>query len=185
MKGSLLIQSGSLKGRKIPLPEAVKGNANFTPALLKKSVFSIIETEVLTGNLKKENLVFLDLFAGSGQMGIEATSRGFSKSILVELDKKRFRGLLDIVTNWNLPIELHHKDGFRMGEKLPLAPETTLIVYIDPPYSFWDESERIKHLSEEWVAKGAKVFIQTPKELSWKDFQSRSIGNNYLLINYL
>ena len=77
MNSNLSIQSGIYKGRKVLVPSAIKGNSNFTSALLKKSVFSILDSLDLQGDISLSESLFIDLFAGSGQMGLEAVSRGF------------------------------------------------------------------------------------------------------------
>ena len=93
MNSNLSIQSGIYKGRKVLVPSAIKGNSNFTSALLKKSVFSILDSLDLQGDISLSESLFIDLFAGSGQMGLEAVSRGFKNTVFFELDKNRFRSL--------------------------------------------------------------------------------------------
>ena len=181
MQNSLVVQSGYLKGRKIPFPEPIKGQAHVTSAVLKKTVFSILESESLSGNLDKQKVVFIDLFAGSGQMGIEAYSRGFARVILVELEKTRFAKLLELVKTWNLSIELHHKDAFRILEKIHIGLDQTPVLYVDPPYSFWENEKKIFDLAKAWLEKKAKLIIQAPKKLEWENFQIRIIGKNYLI----
>lgn len=62
--------TGKAGGRKL---ETLSGNdVRPTTDMVKEAVFSIIQFEL-------EGRVFLDLFAGSGQMGIEALSRGAKK----------------------------------------------------------------------------------------------------------
>ena len=65
MNSNLSIQSGLYKGRKVPVPAAIKGNSNFTSALLKKSIFSILDSFGLQGKISIEDSLFVDLFAGS------------------------------------------------------------------------------------------------------------------------
>jgi 16S rRNA (guanine(966)-N(2))-methyltransferase RsmD len=67
--------TGSAKGRKLATPPGLKTRP--TSAIVKESVFSAIQFEV-------EGAAVLDLFAGSGQMGIEALSRGARSCVFVE-----------------------------------------------------------------------------------------------------
>jgi len=63
--------TGSARGRKL---QALEGkDVRPTTDKVKESVFSIIQFQI-------QGRVFLDLFAGSGQMGIEALSRGAKKA---------------------------------------------------------------------------------------------------------
>jgi len=70
------IISGSLKGRKIPNVYKVK-NVSPSSGLLKGALFDIIGANI-------DGRVFCDLYAGSGNVGFEALSRGASFCIFVE-----------------------------------------------------------------------------------------------------
>ena len=73
--------AGRLKGRRIPFNNRRFGNARVTSGRVKEAVFSMLGTEL-------QGLRFLDLFAGSGQMGLEAFSRGCD-AVMNELDRPR------------------------------------------------------------------------------------------------
>ncbi len=73
------VVSGENKGRK--LLEIEGDEVRPTTDRVKESIFNIIQFSVVGG-------LFLDLFAGSGQMGIEALSRGASKAVFVDKSKK-------------------------------------------------------------------------------------------------
>src|SRR4030042_965702 len=77
---SLRIITGSLKGREVFLPK----NTRFRPSThyLREMLFSIIRPAAIA------DAVFLDVFAGSGVVGIEAISRGARKSIFLEKSHK-------------------------------------------------------------------------------------------------
>ena len=70
--------SGSAKGKNLKSP---KGKVRPLSAQVKEALFNILMEEVPQAD-------FLDLFAGSGQVGIEALSRGARLAIFVELDRK-------------------------------------------------------------------------------------------------
>jgi 16S rRNA (guanine(966)-N(2))-methyltransferase RsmD len=180
----LPIQAGKWKGKKIPAPSAIRGNSNFTPSLLKKSIFSILDSDFLSGNWEKENAVFVDVFAGSGQMGIEAVSRGFSKAILFELDRERFRILRDNISSFSGDFTLFHKDAFRFLTKLEFTDAEFPIFFMDPPYSFWENSKRIEELCEKIFSKyfASPILIQSPVNPKWENYEIRNLGNNFILI---
>ena len=70
--------TGSAKGRKL---EQLSGNdVRPTTERVKEAVFSSLQFQI-------EGRQFLDLFAGSGQMGIEALSRGASRAVFTDLSK--------------------------------------------------------------------------------------------------
>ena len=76
------IISGSLKGRKLATP---KGHTlRPTSDRVKESMFNILGQEVEGKNV-------LDLFAGTGNLGIEALSRGARKVIFIENRREAFK----------------------------------------------------------------------------------------------
>jgi 16S rRNA G966 N2-methylase RsmD len=85
--------------------------------LIKKAVFAMIESQVLSGNLYLEHAIFMDLFSGSGQMGLEAVSRGFKSAHLFEIDKSRVNFLIKNVSPLSEKLFIHNKDSFRFFDK--------------------------------------------------------------------
>ena len=75
---TLRIIGGKFKGRLIKTPKGEKTRP--TSAILRKAVFDICQNQITDAR-------FLDLFAGSGAMGLEALSRGASHATFVERDK--------------------------------------------------------------------------------------------------
>ena len=71
--------TGTAKGRRLQTLEG--DDVRPTTDRIKEAVFSVIQFET-------EGRVFLDLFAGSGQMGIEALSRGAESAYFVDNSKK-------------------------------------------------------------------------------------------------
>ncbi|EMJ93531.1 RsmD family RNA methyltransferase [Leptospira alstonii] len=178
----LKVQTGKLKGKSIETPPAVAGNTNFTPAILKKSVFDIIGSLVLKGRLIPEESAFVDFFAGSGQMGLEAVSRGFAKVVLYELAWERSDSLRKLFTKIGDNCEIFRKDVFRFYDKLDL-PEKSKVYFLDPPYSFWDKkNEKIKSVLDGLLSDESTVvvFVQSPIDPGWSDYQTRKFGKNFL-----
>lgn len=183
----LLIQSGIYRGRYIYAPSAVNGNENFSPSLLKKSVFSIIDSYFLQGKMVPSQSVFVDLFAGSGQMGIEAASREFGKVFMFELAKERFQHLLETVSDFDSDIQLFHKDSFRFYNKMDIPADHSIVYFLDFPYSFWQEdraklTQFVKKVVASYPQNPKLIFIQTNINPAWKDFAVKQYGNNYILV---
>lgn len=190
MNNSLSVQSGSYKGKKIPIPAIVKGNSNFTSSILKKSVFSILDSMGLQNQISIENSIFIDMFAGSGQMGLEAVSRGFKNSVFFELDKNRFRNLKEFLPNIRKDFLLLHRDCFRYFDAFESKDASSLVFFIDPPYSFWEtNSKKILELTQNihnrYQNEKIILLIQAPKNPNWEDFDARQVGNNTLLVREL
>lgn len=75
------ITAGKYKGQKITAPDE-----NITRPTLSKVRMGIFNT--LQAMIDFENASFLDMFAGSGIMGLEAVSRGFSRVVSIEKTEK-------------------------------------------------------------------------------------------------
>jgi len=120
---SLTIIGGRFKGRSLESPKGLLTKP--TLALMRKSVFDICQ-----GYL--EGSSFLDLFACSGAMGLEAISRGASKATFVEKDRRTCKTLQNNIALLGVAeqTEVICKDAF----SLPLEGGPYDIIYIDPPY---------------------------------------------------
>lgn len=116
--------TGKAGGRKL---ETLSGNdVRPTTDMVKEAVFSIIQFEL-------EGRVFLDLFAGSGQMGIEALSRGAKKAILVDSSKSSLaiinRNLETTGLSENAEVKSSDSISYLKG-----CDEKFDIAFLDPPY---------------------------------------------------
>ncbi len=116
--------TGSARGRKLETPAG--NEVRPTADAVKESVFSIIQFYV-------EGCVFLDAFAGSGQMGIEALSRGAKRAYFIDSSKK------------SLDITRKNIDRCGFGDRATVKTSDTVsflsgtaetfdIVFLDPPY---------------------------------------------------
>ena len=117
--------SGNLRGTKLYTLEG----QNTRPTLdrVKESLFNIIQNEV------KES-IFLDLFSGSGAVGLEAASRGAKEVIICDKSKEAVQIINKNIEKTHLKdkIKLYNTDFIsllrnKITEKLD-------IIYIDPPY---------------------------------------------------
>lgn len=187
MNPSLRIQTGRWKGRAIPIPSNVKGNSNFTPAILKKSIFSILDGLREKGKIQFAQAAFIDLFAGSGQMGMEALSNGFAKVLFYEMANERFAGLVELLKSHRDQASLFKKDSFRQHSNLPeLEGINHLVYFIDPPYLHWaGKNEKIHSLIEGILASSdisKTILIQAPNKSKIEGYESRELGNHCLYL---
>jgi len=118
-----------MRGRAIPFDNKKFADADVTPQKVKGALFSMLG-EGLYGN------IFVDLFSGSGQIGMEALSRNCSTVLFCEKDKERFTfikktvyaaGLAEKSLLLNMDYETALKSISASGVKAN-------IVFIDPPY---------------------------------------------------
>lgn len=137
--GILRVIAGFVKGHKLISPKGL--DTRPTADRIKQSIFNMIE-----GDLK--DCVFLDLFSGTGAMGIEALSRGAQKSIFVEknrtamqcirrnLEHTKMTGQSDL---YLMAAEQALKEMARKDEKVDIA-------FLDPPYAQAGDMEKLTYL---------------------------------------
>lgn len=129
MKSSVRVTAGKFKGRAIHFVNSRFDNADITPQKVKGALFSILGESL-------EGLVFLDLYAGSGQIGIEAISRGCALTVLNEFDRKRYtfiREFLDQVCGREefLALNMKASQALKLIRSKNIRPD---VIYLDPPY---------------------------------------------------
>jgi 16S rRNA (guanine966-N2)-methyltransferase len=116
--------SGTAKGRKLEEPEGHRIRP--TTDMVKESVFNIIQFDI-------EGRRVLDLFAGTGQLGIEALSRGAQSAVFVDESPdavKLVRGNLKKV-DVDQPASVVKGDALSF---LRNCKERFDVVFLDPPY---------------------------------------------------
>jgi 16S rRNA (guanine966-N2)-methyltransferase len=117
------IISGKYKGRPINMPKGIRP----TQGKVRKALFDIL------GDI--EGLSFLELFAGSGGVGIEALSNGAKEAVFVEKDSicvKRIEGNLSLLGC--LGYRVIGLDALKAIERLYRDKHKFDIIFLDPPY---------------------------------------------------
>lgn len=116
--------TGTARGRRLVSPEGY--DVRPTTDKVKESLFNIIQFEL-------DSAVVLDLFSGSGQLGIEALSRGANRAVFVDSSRKS----LDIVKK-NIDLcKFSSQSVTVLSDSLTFLKTTKEkfdIVFLDPPY---------------------------------------------------
>jgi 16S rRNA (guanine(966)-N(2))-methyltransferase RsmD len=153
------ITAGSLRGRHIPFNAKKFGNAEVTPQKLKGALFSILGESL-------EGRVFLDLFSCSGQVGLEAVSRGCRLVVFNERDRRRFEFIRSIVKEWGLEdaARVLHMKASACLQYVSARGELFDYIFLDPPYrkDRGDAAlyhELLEELSEYPLLRGGGVVI--------------------------
>lgn len=152
------VVSGSAGGRKLVAPEGL--DVRPTTDKVKESVFNIIQFEI-------EGRRMLDLFAGSGQMGIEALSRGASHAVFVDSSKNS----LDAVKANLATVGFADRATVISGNSvdwLKRCREKFGIVFLDPPYHKGLIPEAFEALPEV-LENGAVVICETKADETLPD----------------
>lgn len=120
----MIITAGKFKGQKINVPDE-----SITRPTLSKVRMSVFNT--LQSLIDFEGSTFLDMFAGSGVMGIEALSRGFSIAVGIEKNPKAASIIKSNYKKFNPSCHLIIGDSLKVTKKIQ---EKFDVIYIDPPY---------------------------------------------------
>ena len=150
------IFAGKFKNRTLQAPKG--STTRPTSGRLREAVFNICQTYI-------DGSEFLDLFAGSGAMGLEALSRGAVHATFIDNSKDSTRCIQSNVQHFNVEemTEVLGGDVFLMLERLKKHNRQFDIIYVDPPYdSPSSYSERIIHLidSSDLLKNGGNLFIE-------------------------
>lgn len=146
--------AGSAKGRKLKL---VPGDTT-RPVMdrVKEALFSIIGRDIIGAS-------FLDLFAGTGSVGIEALSRGAERAVFVELERLACRIIEENLTHTGLKDHamVRRMDVLALANGTP--PELPFdYIYIAPPQykGLWLQTLQALDKNAGWFSDETSVIIQ-------------------------
>jgi 16S rRNA (guanine(966)-N(2))-methyltransferase RsmD len=135
---------------------------------MRETLFNIIAPEI-------EGVVFLDAYAGTGAVGIEALSRGASRAIFIE----RSRAAAAVIRDNLSTLALTNRAEVLQGKVLQyLTQRTAEIIFLDPPY------EEAKEYREALTILGAGsaqlVIVQHASRFALEDHYGRLERNRIL-----
>jgi 16S rRNA (guanine966-N2)-methyltransferase len=144
------IIGGEAKGRRLYMP--IASSIRPTTERIKAAFFNIIQP--------LEGKSFLDLFAGTGNMGLEALSRGAAKAIFVERDRvlaeaieKNIASCCFVGRTQILPYDF--KRAMRILSERHVSPD---ILFADPPYEEGLASQILAYVRRERLLKAESLF---------------------------
>ena len=161
-----------------------------TSAFKREAIFSILESYSIKHSIEiYKNKSIIDMFAGSGLIGLEAISRGIEKSYFIENNYKVIKTLekncRKICKNNEYEI-IFGNAGESLDKKFEIKPS---IIFIDPPYNKEDINLLLlKILKNKIITKNTFVIIEIakeakitiPKNLSF--FKEKIYGKTKILI---
>lgn len=156
--GQIRIIGGQWRGRKLPVAELA--GLRPTTDRVRETLFNWLMFELQGARV-------LDLFAGSGALGLEAASRGAAAVILVERDSGAARTLSANVTRLQAQpqVQVHQGDALNFLRQPPLHPFD--LVFVDPPFGQGLVSQVLASLiSPDWLATSGWLYIETEAELA-------------------
>lgn len=175
----LRIIAGQWRGRLLPVPiaEGLRPTGN----RIRETLFNWLQTRIPDSHC-------LDLFAGTGALGLEALSRGAAYCTLVELNAKvcqQLQANVNLLRAQNCDVVC--ADALRYLQQPPDRPFD--VVFLDPPFAanLW-QSVAEQLATRGWLHADSVVYVETPAGLhwtmpeSWRSFRQKKSGQvNYSL----
>ncbi|HZO35691.1 MAG TPA: 16S rRNA (guanine(966)-N(2))-methyltransferase RsmD [Solirubrobacteraceae bacterium] len=118
------IVAGRFGGRRIEAPRGTKTRP--TSDRVREALFSVLGD--VTG------LAVLDLFAGSGALGLEALSRGASRATFVERDPAALRALEANLAALGVEADVRRADARTFARNASATAAPYDLIFVDPPY---------------------------------------------------
>lgn len=146
------IIAGTHRGHTIYAPRG--RDTRPTSDRVRENVFNIL------GSV--EDAVVLDLFAGSGALGLEALSRGAARAVFVELDDEAVRAIERNLDKLQLSGTVLRRDAVSVLAAEAAAGRKYDLVLVDPPYEMYREIEpQLARYLPTLVADDGVVVIET------------------------
>jgi 16S rRNA (guanine966-N2)-methyltransferase len=155
----LRIIAGRHRGRRLKFPAGI--DIRPTPDRVRETLFNWLQPRI-------EGARVLDVFAGSGALGLEALSRGAAHVTFIERDRRACAAIEDVAREWR-------ESEFRVvtGDALAcLANASDVaydIVFLDPPYDAELTVPAAAALARGWLAPDARVYLERRARIALPD----------------
>ncbi len=153
--GAIRVIAGHLRGSRLAVPD--RPGLRPTPNRVRETLFNWLAPVI-------EGARVLDLFAGTGALGIEALSRGAAAATLVERDPGLAAALtanLDRLKAGGGTVQPADAMTWLAG-----TPRPHDIVFVDPPFASGLWTPAAQALERGWLAPSAWVYVEAPAEAS-------------------
>ena len=146
------ITGGLLRGRNVPSPDTSKTRP--TGSRTREALFNILQGV--------EGFRVLDLFAGTGIMGIEAISRGAASVVAVEMAHAQARLVLQAYKSLSLEKQLtvFDKNALTLEKESLCVSEGFDLIYADPPFKDMEYPDLRKFW--DWLNPGGVAVFEAP-----------------------
>jgi 16S rRNA (guanine966-N2)-methyltransferase len=157
--------AGEFRSRSLDAPPGL--NTRPTSDRLRETLFNVLAPRISSARL-------LDLYAGSGAVGIEAISRGATHVEFVEKARPALKVLRENLSRLKiLKAVIVHDESVSAFLRSPAPNPAFDIVFLDPPYDLADEYESVLNLfgskASQWLAADAIVIAEHRKKHPTED----------------
>jgi 16S rRNA (guanine966-N2)-methyltransferase len=153
--GVTRIVGGEARGRRLAVPPR---GTRPTSDRAREALFNTLNTEMELGGAR-----VLDLYAGSGAVGLEALSRGAESAVFVESDHKAAAVLQENINGLGLGVATVHRCTVETYLAAAGADEPFDLIFADPPYAVAANHVAAMLMSladQRWVVKGGIVVVE-------------------------
>ena len=170
------IISGKARGTKLKTLEGL--DTRPTLDRIKESLFNIIQNEIYDAKV-------LDLFTGSGALGLEALSRGAREAVLCDNSHKAISIIKENIEKTHFEqqtkvLNIDYKKSLNL-----LAKEKFDIIFLDPPYESGFDIEALKIIIQQDILSEQGIIILETDDEKEKEKQIKTMDINvYDLRNY-
>lgn len=181
------IIAGRAGGRRLVVPSA---GTRPTSDRVREALFSSLDSDLVASGRSWPDIRVLDLFAGSGALGLEALSRGAASVLLVEVSRPAAKALRANVAAVDLAGATVLVGDARRLLATPCPGGPASLVLVDPPYAWSaDDLQGLLRDGTEagWIAAGADVVVERPARdvdsplpLEWEMRRRRDYGDTAL-----
>ena len=151
---------------------------------LKESLFAMLESRDIL-----EDANVLDLFAGTGAVGLEAVSRGAKKLVMVEKDAQAMQVCMEnaelVSSHLSEPVEIQsiQQPVFKALENLVGSFD---LIFLDPPYDYpmkklSENLEQLKPLSSGLLVLEKSSKTAMPETSGWEEVETKNYGDSELV----
>lgn len=153
------IVAGRLKGRTLVAPEGQ--GTRPTSDRARQAIFNVLEHAAWSGPL--DGIRVMDLYAGSGALGLEAISRGAAFCLFVETDEAARGAIRENADTCNVmgATRVHRRSATDLGPRPGSDGEAFDLAFLDPPYrQGLGEQTLTRLLDGGWLKPGAVVVYE-------------------------
>jgi 16S rRNA (guanine966-N2)-methyltransferase len=174
------IVGGEFKGRPIAAPQG--RDTRPTSDRARESLFNVLAHAPWSPGLEGQRV--LDLFAGSGALGLEAMSRGAAFALFVETDAAARGAIRDNIEALGLfgTTRIHRRDATDLGMKPAGLNDPFDLVFLDPPYGKGLGERALARLGDGgWITREALIVFEfganeTPQTPAFETLAEREYG---------
>lgn len=157
------IVAGQFKGRAIKAPSG--RDTRPTSDRARESLFNVLAHAEWSSGVEGQRV--LDLFAGSGALGLEAMSRGAAFALFVETDSAARGAIRDNIEALGLfgTTRIHRRDATDLGTKPAGLGDPFDLVFLDPPYNKGLAERALARLDDGgWITPDARLVVEVATE---------------------